>query len=541
MPLTITIRHVVTLSLVCMLGALLAGCKAPPTYAEAQATAQVIGCWPDYYPTPRAVTVTPAAALTAVTSKTVLPGTPTRTALPTSTPYPRCPPQPGETAVPWPTPVPPPPPFPTMEPRPWQTGADLQTTLHLPNTVLTVDIATHPTENWPAVASVVWSGTDDSDRVFVSVFDPRSGTWSSARQVDIGPSAIGRYTRTVAIAITGDRVVHAVWGMSDPDFGDNDPPSAIWTSRSANYGETWSAPERIATGCRRVNDVAASSEGTLIVQLVCDDGPRASVAAMVVRQPNGAWSTPERLPVPAWYYSEGAVVIAGEGREAKAVAVLFAGSGVPSAYFMSRRIADRGDWQVRQKQLAAPSAAPLGVRMWHVRGLAYERSSVGSVPSQVITFTWTDAEFGSAYALTSLDGGTSWGGVERIASSIATGGQIAFVAPAYDPAAGRLAAIWTCCGDDSWEAQGSTHYASWSTPGNPTWQAIDAPGQPGAPIPLVLGARSAAETVSAQAHGSRTAWLAWIERQQQVEVRSLDLNQLIPVDQYVPTPTGGSS
>jgi hypothetical protein len=520
---------------------LLASCKAPPTYADVQATAQITGCWPDYYPTPRAVTVTPAGTFALGASPTVLPGTPTRTALPTSTPYPRCPPQPGETAVAWPTPVPPPPPFPTMEPRPWQTGADLKTTLHLPNTVLTVDIATHPTENWPAVASVVWSGTDDPDRVLVSVFDPRSGTWSSARQVDIGPSAIGRYTRTVAIAITGDRIVHAVWGMSDPDFSDNDPPSGIWTSSSADFGETWSTPERIATGCRRVNDVAASSDGTLVVQLVCDDGPRASVAAIVVRQPNGAWSTAERLPVPAWYYSEGAVVITGEGREAKAVGVLFAGSGVPTTYFMSRRIADSGDWRVRQKQLATPSAIPLGIRMWHVRGLAYERSNAESGPSQVLTFTWTDAEFGSAYAITSLDGGASWGSVERIASPIAAGGQIAFVTPAYDPAADRLAAIWTCCGDDSWEAQGSTHYASWSTPGNSIWQAIYAPGQPGAPIPLVLGARSAAETVSAQAHGSRTTWLAWIERQQQVEVRSLDLNQLIPVEQYAPTPIGGSS
>lgn len=528
----------------CVLGVLtplLVGCKVPPTYADVQATAQITGCWPDYYPTPRPVTVTREETFATESSPTVLPGTPTRTALPMSTPYPRCTPEPGETAVPWPTPVPPPPPFPTMEPRPWQTGADLQTTLHLPNTVLTVDIATHPTENWPAVASVVWSDNDDPDRVFVSVFDPRSGTWSSARQVDVGPSAIGRYTRTVAIAITGDRLVHAVWGMSDPDFRDNDPPSGIWTSSSADFGESWSTPQRIATGCKRVNDVAASPDGALVVQLICDDGPRASVAAMVVRQRNGVWSALEPLPIPVWYYSEGAVIIAGEGREARSVAVLFAGSGVPTAYFISRRIADSGDWQVREKQLVAPSAIPLGIRMWHVRGLAYERSNAGSVPSQVITFTWTDAEFGSAYAITSFDGGASWGDLERIASSIAAGGQIAFLAPAYDPAADRLAAIWTCCGDDAWEAQGSTHYASWSTPGNPTWRVVHAPGQPGAPIPLVLGARSAAQTVSAHAQSSRTTWLAWIERQQQVEVRSLDLNQLIPVDQYAPTPFGGSS
>src|SRR6266542_4900435 len=100
----------------------LTGCAAVPTYAEAQATAQVSGCWPDLYPTPRAVTVTPAGALTAAPLGTVLPGTPPATTLPTTTPYPRCPPRPGETQAPWPTPVPPPPPYPTMEPRRWVGG-----------------------------------------------------------------------------------------------------------------------------------------------------------------------------------------------------------------------------------------------------------------------------------------------------------------------------------------------------------------------------------------------------------------------------------
>jgi hypothetical protein len=51
-------------------------------------------------------------------------------------------------------------------------------------------------------------------------------------------------------------------------------------------------------------------------------------------------------------------------------------------------------------------------------------------------------------------------------------------------------------------------------------------------VPLVFGARSAFETVIAQARNSRSGWIAWIERQQRVELRSFELNQIVPVDQY---------
>lgn len=162
---------------------LLTACGPALTYADIQATAQITGCWPDPYPTPRAVTVThsagsgqaPAGAPAALPLGTVLPGTTPTAALPTTTPYPRCPAQPGATQLPWPTPVPNPPPYPTMAPRRWQGGSDAQTTLFLPNTVLTTDLAVHPTEGWPAVVSVVWSGTDDPTRVMVSVYQPQAG------------------------------------------------------------------------------------------------------------------------------------------------------------------------------------------------------------------------------------------------------------------------------------------------------------------------------------------------------------------------------
>lgn len=130
---------------------LLAGstaCSRAPTLVETQATAQAGGCWPDLYPTPRQVTVTPAFPL-----PTTPPGAPTAPMRATTTPFPRCPPAPGSTARPWPTPVPPPPPYPTMEPRPWQGGSDQQNTLFLPSTILTIDLATHPTESWAAEGS----------------------------------------------------------------------------------------------------------------------------------------------------------------------------------------------------------------------------------------------------------------------------------------------------------------------------------------------------------------------------------------------------
>lgn len=462
---------------------LLAGCAAPLTYAEVQATAQVTGCWPDPFPTPRQVTVTPADSR------------PAETPLPTTTPYPRCPPAPGATQVPWPTPVPNPPPYPTMEPRPWQGGSDQQTTLFLPSNVLTIDLATHPTESWAAVGAVVWSGHRDPERAFVSVYHPQSRVWSPTHQVDIGPAQLGRYSRTVAVAISGDRTVHAVWGMSDPDFRDNDPPSGIWAGSSANFGTSWSPPQRIASDCRRVNDLAATLDGALVAQLVCNDGPDRSVPAMVVRRPDGTWLLPERLPIPAWYFSEGSLVIVGEGDDARAVGILFAGQGgLPMAYLISKRLAGTGPWHVEVHPLAAPGGA-LGERMWHVRGLVFERPSGDPQAAPGIIFTWADAEAGGAYALTSLDGGQTWGEVERIAAPQTAGEQIAFVAPAYDPAADRLVAVWTCCAFALFATPETTHYASWSVPGSGVWR----PGADAARVPT----RRACRWSSGRARPSR--------------------------------------
>jgi hypothetical protein len=427
--------------------------------------------------------------------------------------------------VPWPTAVPAPPPYPTLEPKPWQGGSDQQNTLFLPSNVLTIDLATHPTESWAAVGAVVWSGTDDPERAFVSVYHPLSRRWSAAHQVDLGAAQLGRFARTIAVGITGDRQVQAVWGMSDPDFADNDPPAGIWASASADYGASWAPPQRIASDCRQVDDLATSTEGDVVVMLICNDGPNASTLAIVTRRPDGSWLPLDRLNIPVWYYSAGSVVITGSGADARAVGLVFAEQGGhPVGYLVSRRLADSGPWQIAKVDAAPADGQMTGLRMWYVRGLAFTRQS----GQQGLIFSWTDTERSGAYAVTSLDGGRSWGPVETIIPGSGKLNDVVFVAPAYDPVADRLVAVWACCGFTQFSTGNSTHYASWSVPGSGTWRPEpDAP-----PIPLVLGSRSAFETVSAQASNSRTAWVAWVERQQRIEIRTLDLNQVIPVDQY---------
>jgi hypothetical protein len=537
------------LAMICcamLAGAFLAGCEPRPTYAEVQATARVSGCWPDGYPTPRAVTITPQGAPTAI-GQIAVPGQPTSTLLPSTTALPRCPPAPGTTAVPWPTPVPPPAAFPTVEPRTWQHGSWHQTTLLLPTTVLVIDIAAHPSAGWPAVASVVWSGNEDPDRVFVSVYNPTVNSWGSARQVDLGAAQIGRYSRSVAIVITGPDEVVVVWGMSDPDFDDNDPPSGVWTASSMDFGLSWTPPQRIATGCRRVNDIAATPEGVLVVQLNCDAGPSAAVPAMLIRTADRQWQTLERLAVPIWKYSEGSLVITGQGADARAVGIVLAGSpNRPIAYLASRRLFDTGSWTIRSREISVPGVE-IGTRMWNVRGLAYDRHLPDGQIEPALTFTWTGGDAPSGvFALTSRDGGRSWGAVEPVVYFGQSGAKALFAAPAYDPAADRLVVIWTCCADAGWVWVEATHYVRWSVPGSGLWQT---PGgeDPDQLIPLTLGSRAAAHTAAAQTPGSRMAWLAWVETLQRVEVRSVDLNLLIPIGEYPtsipPTPSseGASS
>ena len=507
---------------------LLAGCGAVVTYADVQRTAQAGGCWPNRpaYPTPPPVTVTPALPLTPTPLGFRWPtGVPTPTRLPTTTPFPRCPPLPGEELVPWPTPVPPAPPYPTMVDTRAGGGSGQKTTLQLPEVVLNVDVATHPTEGWAAVAAAVWSGNANPERAFVSVLNPATRTWTPAHQVDIGAAALGRYTRTVEVAISGDGVIHAAWGMSDPDFRDNDPPSRVWAAESHDFGATWSQPQAIGDDCRQVIDAAATLDGWLVVGLGCHAGPSRVQPAIATRNPDGVWSL-ERLPGTIWSFSEGAVAIADDGGASRATVLFLTGpngamAAPPQALLFAQQLGTGDAWQPTTQSLAIPGLET-GPRLWHAQSLVY-RPTGASADS--ISFMFADADHGRAYALTSQDAGHSWLPPELVAAPVAGGEQIAFAAPAYDPASNRLAAMYTCCVEGGWsDAAASTHYLRWATPGSGVWRDPT----PGQRVPLILGARATGETVSAQARNAHTTWVAWIEGGKAVEVRAFDLATVLP-------------
>jgi hypothetical protein len=398
-------------------------------------------------------------------------------------------------------------------------------TLQLPEVVLTVDISTHPTEGWAAVAAAVWSGNDNPERAYVSVLNPQTRTWTPAHQVDIGPSSLGRYTRTVQVAITGDGVVHAVWGMSDPDFTDNNPPGGVWTAESHDYGMSWSAPQRIGDDCRKVNDVAATLDSWLVIGLVCNDGPDAVQPAIATRSPVGVWSF-EWLPGVVWYFSDGAVAIADDGAAQRATVAFLSGPNgqvdpPPRLLLFSTVLGSGEPWQLTSRDIDIAGVEE-GGRTWHSRALVYRPTGAAS---DSVTLIFSDASRWNGYALTSQDAGRSWLAPELVVAPDAGSEQVAFAAPTYDATSNRLAALYTCCVEGGWSnAEPSTHYLRWTTPGSGEWRDAT----PGQRVPLILGARAAGQTVTAQARNARTTWVAWIEGGNAVEVRSFDLATVLP-------------
>jgi len=506
---------------------LLAGCAPAITYPEVRQTAQAGGCWPNRpaYPTPPSVTITPPVPLTPTPLGFRLPpGVPSPTRLPTTTPYPRCPPAPGEELASWPTPVPPPPPYPTMADTRAGSSSGQKTTLQLPEVVLNIDVAAHPTEGWAAVAATVWSGNANPERAFVSVLNPHTRTWTPAHQVDIGASSLGRYTRTVQVAITGDGAIHAVWGMSDPDFRDNDPPSGVWAAESRDYGMTWGAPQRIGADCRQVTDVAATTDGWVVAGLGCHDGPLRIQPAIALRSPAGVWSL-ERLSGSVWYFTEGAIAITEQGGSQRATVLFLTGPDArmvapPRAVSFAKTLGTSDPWQAQVHTLNIPRFEA-GPRLWHARALVYRTQGAAA---DSITFVFSDASRWAAYALTSQDAGQSWLAPELVAAPEASE-RIAFAAPAYDPSGGRLAALYTCCVEGGWNNQApNTHFLRWSTPGSGVWRDAT----PGQRVPLILGARATGDLVTAQARNAGTVWVAWIEGGNTVEVRSFDLTTVLP-------------
>jgi hypothetical protein len=532
---------------------LLASCTPPPTQAQAQATAVVAGCWPGNAATPRAVTVTPDLVVATPTSAALTtsgPGTPTATRwptathAPTTTPYPRCTPGPDETLVPYPTPAPARSPYPTQEPKLRQGGSDEQTTIQLPGRTYALSLAVHPTEGWPVVGIMQrFSESADPIQSFVRVYNPHAKQWGPAQQVDIGESSNGQDRNgSIVVGITGDRTVHVVWGGSDRAADGSE--GGLWTSSSADYGAHWSAPQQIATDCALALDMATTAAGDIVVLASCYTrvGNGATFHAdMLVRHPNGTWEPPAQLAAPATF---GAVVIAGDGATTTAYALTIAhpSQGDPrQLYLLAKRLAVPGEWNIQTRAFAVDGidSSELGDFGINVRAMTFARS-VGGTSQRGIVFMFSGRNRASAYGLSSLDGGASWGAVEPIAFRAhepeTSGYTIGWAAPAYDPAADRLLALWTCCADASGATVEATHYASWSVPGSGVWTpelrtGVDAPR-----VPIVLGSRSAASSVTAQAKNARVVWVGWVEQGNQIHVRTLNLNQIVPVGAY-PLPT----
>jgi hypothetical protein len=144
------------------------------------------------------------------------------------------------------------------------------------------------------------------------------------------------------------------------------------------------------------------------------------------------------------------------------------------------------------------------------------------------------------HVLQSLDGGRSWGPVETIAAYRSEPDAAdpppdhRWSAPAYDARADRLV-IFLVRRDlgSRWPGNG-THYAFWSVPGSGVWMPRQGPSAYDPVIPLIAGAASASYTDTAEAENSSYVWLAWIERYRQLQVRSLDLDLIVPPAQYPP-------
>lgn len=441
---------------------------------------------------------------------------------------------------PWPTPLPAPKPYPTIPPKRWWGGSARLTTLHLPGRVYQLALAVHPTENWPVIGAMHrFNLVTDPIQFFVAVFDPETASWSPLQQVDVGTArgASGPFG-SIAVVVSGNREVHAIYGMA------GDGEAGLYDTVSRDFGRTWSAPQQIATNCWDVSDAAGTVDGQIVVLGHCyhetGSGDPIPDTTLIVRRADGTWLAPQTTGVPGWF---GAIALAGDGRDALATAWVTAkgaGQNEQIIYLISKYlINERDGWSVRTRQVEAAGipSGEMGDSHWHPRHLTFTRIFPNGQATTGIVFVWSGQYRASAYALVSLDGGLTWGDVEPIVwqpgEDRVSGHYTQYVTPAYDPAADRLVAIWTCCGDSGHD-EPSTHYASWSVPGSGNWQPAQGPGSYTPRIPLITGARQSGPIASEMAPGARMTWLAWVERARQVEVRTLDLNTIIPPGEYPP-------
>lgn len=522
---------------------ILGGCglAGPITYGDTLQTAVARGCWEGSLRTPLPVTVTPVGGRLPTTTPTVVenPGAPTRTPapsaspLPSTTAMPRCTPAPGTTLEPWPSPRPTQPPLPTRPADLRQPMVDGETIMRLPNALLVLDLAVHPVQNWPVVAAIdIPVVNRDHARVFVRAYEPRGGGWGDAQTVDTPGTHPGGRFRSVALGVTGDGTLHAVWGVTDyPDL-------AMFASESKDGGKHWSNPVRLGGGLFAVLDVATTLDNEVFVLALQRDP---ELAPVIFHQgSDGRWRGRETLPLRhVWYASGGALVVAGDGlpgAEPHLVAMLTGDEAESGIVYTLRRPLRGGSWSVGSRAVDGVEGGRLPGT---ARGLAYSWRQ-GQTVSPAVSFTFTMRDRPNVFALTSLDGGVNWGEVESVVRSGQAGqgnngASILSAAPAYDPAAQSLAAVWTCCKDGLWGNAEVTHYASWRPLLSPVWRPDLRPETFEQRVALVSGSSAAGRTAIDQAANSRVVWMAWVEDGQEVRVRTLPLDRLLPGGAY-PTP-----
>lgn len=403
-------------------------------------------------------------------------------------------------------------PAPARPPMARSGGPGATTTFHLPGRVLSLSLAAHPAGDWAAVAITQrFTLASDPIAAFVQTQDPATGLWRDAVQLDTGATRLGMRTGGTAVAVTGDGTVVAAWGGSAADDG------GVWVRAGHDNSAAWGPPERIAASSSTVLDAAASAGGWVVV-LASGFERRGGVATprttLAVRAPDGAWQPAQTLDLPA---SFGAVVISGEGADARAVA-LIGTKDERTATILTRRLVEGGAWRMQQRSITLPPDADGEPDFfWRFRGVSFARAQAGATPQPGVVFVWTRRYHGDVFALVSLDGGQTWGPIEQVRRH--AGDQIvAAAAPAYDPASDRLLVLYTCCTDQH-ETSPAVHYATWSTPRSGVWTE-------GA-TPLVLQDRAAEQTVIAQPLNRREIWVAWVEESQRVEVRRWPIDLLL--------------
>ncbi|CAA9289242.1 MAG: hypothetical protein AVDCRST_MAG93-3766, partial [uncultured Chloroflexia bacterium] len=210
-----------------------------------------------------------------------------------------------------------------------------------------------------------------------------------------------------------------------------------------------------------------------------------------------------------------------------------------TAWMIEKRLTGDDGWETHpfmlppQHDLYAPNAS-----FYLLRGLAFRRSD----GNDGIIFTWSVRGSNVVHAIQSEDGGDHWGDVETIAA-FAPDAEDApdhrYAVPAYDVRTDRLV-VFVVRGDPSVPKPGNgTHYAFWSVPGSGDWHPRQVPGRYDQLIPLISGATSASWTDAAQAGNASYVWLAWIDDDRVLRVRSFPFTLVVPADQRsTPTPTG---